>query len=259
VPNPLIDRLRDRLAVNAPYSGVLAEAYDSWISVDDELIEERAYVMLLDQVEGTILELGCGTGRPMLRWLAAGRDVEGIDASADMLDALRRHAADRNLRPVVHHGDIAPLTLGRTYDAIVCPAGTFTLIDDDDAANAAVQSWFDHLSPGGRLGVTAFVPTEDMDEAMYWRVRRTGTTPDGRTIVVHEAVTSDVEGQRQIDFNRIETYDIDGRLVDTILRRHHPRWRTQEQLTDMLESVGFVDVAHLGDTTGWVTIATRPS
>jgi SAM-dependent methyltransferase len=258
VPNPLLERLRDRLAVNAPYEGVLAEAYDSWISVDDELIEERAYVMLLDQVDGTILELGCGTGRPMLRWLEAGRDVEGVDASADMLDALRRHAAERNLDPVVHQGDIAPLDLGRTYGAIVCPAGTFLLIDDDAAARAAVQSWFDHLSPGGRLGLTAFVPVDDMAEAMYWRVRRTGTTPDGRTIVVHEAVTSDVEAQRQIDFNRIETYDADGRLVDTILRRNHLRWRTQEQLAEMLGSVGFIDIAHLGDTSGWVTTATRP-
>jgi SAM-dependent methyltransferase len=259
VPNPIIERLRDRLTVNMPYEGVLADAYDSWISVDDELIEERAYTWLLDDVQGTILELGCGTGRPMLRWMERGYDIEGIDASSDMLDALRRHAAARGLDPVVHHGDIAPLDLGRTYAAIVCPAGTFTLIHDDELARAAVESWLAHLEPGGMLGLTAFVPLDEFDEQMHWRVRRTGTTADGRTIVVHEAIACDLERQVQVDLNRIETYDAEGRLLDTVLRRIHLRWRTQEQLAELLESVGFVDVAHLGAADGWVTTARRPS
>ena len=43
--------------------------------------------------------------------VAEGYDVEGIDASADMLAILRRHAAERGLHPTVHHGDFAPLHL----------------------------------------------------------------------------------------------------------------------------------------------------
>jgi SAM-dependent methyltransferase len=258
VANPIHERLRDRLLVNAPYEGIVADGYDSWISVDDELIEERAYEWLLRDIEGTTLELGCGTGRPMLRWLEQGRDVEGIDASADMLAALRRHAAEKGLDPTVHHGDIAPLRIERTYAAIVCPAGTFLLLHEDGAALTAVASWFEHLSPGGRLGLTAFVPVDDFDEAMHWRVRRTGTTTDGRTIVVQEAIACDVERRLQVDYNRIETYDIDGRLVETLMRRNHLRWRPQNELSALEESVGFVDVGHLGDENGWVTTATRP-
>lgn len=256
--HPIIDRLRDQLIVNSPYDGVVAEGYDSWISVDDELIEERAYEWILDRVDGTILELGCGTGRPLLRWLEAGRDIEGIDASADMLAALRRHADEKGLEPVVHHGDIAPLRLDRAYAAIVCPAGTFLLLHQDETARAAVESWFAHLSPGGRLGLTAFIPVDDLDEEMHWRVRRTGTTPDGRTIVVHEAIACDVERRLQVDYNRIETYDADGRLLDTLLRRNQLRWWPQDELAELLGSVGFVDVEHLGGDAGWVTTATRP-
>ncbi|MGY6500048.1 MAG: hypothetical protein ACXIVQ_03995 [Acidimicrobiales bacterium] len=51
-----------------------------------------------------------------------------------MLTILRRNATARSLEPVLHHGGIAPLDLGRTYDAIVCPAGTFTLIHDEPAS-----------------------------------------------------------------------------------------------------------------------------
>ena len=175
----VLDRLRDRLAVNAPYAGLVAQGYDAWIPVDDIGPDDAVYLSILDRIEGTALELGCGTGRPLLHWLALGHDVEGIDASADMLTILRGHAAERALEAVVHLGDIAPLTLGRRYDALFCPAGTFTLIDDPERAREAVASWFEHLDPGGHLALTLGIPTEDFDEQMQWRVRRTGTTSDG--------------------------------------------------------------------------------
>jgi hypothetical protein len=93
---------------------------------------------------------------------------------------------------------------------------------------------------------------------MAWRVRRTGTTAAGTTIVVHEALACDVDRQQQTIFNRIETYDTDGRLQDTLLRRLRLRWWTRTQLTELLESVGFVDVHSFGDDDGWVTVARRP-
>ncbi len=255
----VLDRLRDRLAVNAPYAGLVAQGYDAWIPVDDIGPDDAVYLSILDRIEGTALELGCGTGRPLLHWLALGHDVEGIDASADMLTILRGHAAERALQAVVHLGDIAPLTLGRRYDALFCPAGTFTLIDDPQRAREAVASWFEHLDPGGHLALTLGIPTEDFDEQMRWRVRRTGTTNDGTTIVVHEAVACDVEAQRQVIFNRIEAYDANGLLDQTWLRRIHLRWWTQAQLAELLASVGFVDIRSFGEPDGWVTVARRAS
>jgi SAM-dependent methyltransferase len=256
--HPLSSRLRDALPVNRPYAGLVAEAYDAWIPVDELLPEESLYRKLLSEVEGTVLELGCGTGRPMLRWLADGIDVEGSDASTDMLAILRRHAAERGLDPVVHHGDIAPLSLDRTYSAIVCPAGTFSLVHDAARASAAVTSWFNHLEDGGLLALTAFVPAQDFNEQMAWRVRRTGTTTDGRTIVVHEATCCDLDDRVQILLNRLETFDAEGRLQNTTLRRMHLRWWPRDELAVLLSSAGFIEVDHVGSEEGWVTSARRP-
>lgn len=122
-----------------------------------------------------------------------------------------------------------------------------------------MRSYRDHLDPGGRLALTAFVPVEDLGEAMTWRVRRTGTTPEGTTIVVHEATSCDEEQQLQVVFNRVETYDSDGRLQDTWLRRIHLRWWTQEQLAGLLQACGFTDVRAIGGGDAWVTMARATS
>ena len=155
VDDPVLDRLRDRLPENLPYEGLVAVAYDAWIGVDDVFLDDQAYEAVLAKVDGPVLELGCGTGRPLLRWLAAGYDVEGVDGSADMLSILQSHAEERQLEPVVHHGDIAPLDLdGRSYAAILCPAETFTLIVDEDRIRSALESYWIHLRRGGVLGLS---------------------------------------------------------------------------------------------------------
>ena len=255
--DPVLDRLRDRLAINPPYEGVVAEGYDAWVSVDDPLPEEARLDELLADTRGPILELGCGTGRPLLRWLAEGRTVEGIDASADMLAILRRHAADRDLDPVLHRGDFAPLALGRRYAAIVCPAGTFMLVDDPARARAALGSYLDHLEPGGRLALSLAGP-DPQGEPLTWRVRRTGTTATGTTVVVHQAAHELTDDQLEVVYNRVEAYDPSGRLQDTWLRRHHLRWWARSSFESMLVEAGFVDVESPGDERSWVATGRRP-
>src|SRR5438128_1166120 len=64
---------------------------------------------------GPVLEPMCGSGRFLLALLAAGIDVDGIDASAAMLDACRRHAAARGLAPSLHAAALERLALPRRY------------------------------------------------------------------------------------------------------------------------------------------------
>lgn len=258
-PSEAARRLRDRLPVNLPYEGLLAEAYDAWIPLDAAFDDDEAMERVVASAAGTVLELGCGTGRPMLRWLEAGHDVEGVDASADMLAILRRNAAARGLDPVVHRGDIAPLALDRRYAAIVCPAGTFTLLDDEGRIGAALASYLEHLEPGGRLALTLSRLPPTGDDDLRWRIRRTGTLADGTTVVVHEAVLKE-EGHRcQVAYNRLEVFDADGRLVDTLLRRNRLRSWEQPEIRALLERTGFVDVREWGGPDGWVSVARRPA
>jgi SAM-dependent methyltransferase len=256
-PSEAASRLRDRLPLGS-YGGLSAEAYDAWIPVDAAFPDDEAMEHVVATAGGTSLELGCGTGRPLLRWLEAGHDVEGVDASADMLTILRRNAAERGLDPVVHHGDIAPLDLGRTYAAIVCPAGTFTLLDDEARIRAALASYLEHLQPGGRLALTLSRLPPTGEDSLRWRIRRTGTLADGTTVVVHEALLKEDGHRCQVVYNRLEAFDPDGRLRDTWLRRLRLRSWEQPEIHALLERTGFVDVREWGDPDGWVSVARRP-
>ena len=238
---------------------MLAEAYDVWIPVDAEFPDDPVHEAVVREGGGPALELGCGTGRPLLRFLAAGLPVEGLDTSADMLAICRRHAAERGVDPVLHQGSMAPLSLDGRWTTIYCPAGTFSLIDDAEAALEALASYRDHLDPGGTLALTMSVPVEDFEARFEWRVRRTGTRPsDGTTFVVHEAVACDRAAQLQVVLNRFEEWSPEGEVVRTMLRRHHLRWWGRSEFEEVLGGLGFAHVHSVGDDVGWVALARRP-
>ena len=253
------ERFVDRLSVNNSYTGGAARVYDAWMPPGTVFDDDAVHQETIRRAGGTGLELATGNGRFLIPALEAGLDVQGIDNSSAMLEICRRHAAERGLDVVLHEGDIAPLALDRCFHAIVCPAGSFSLIIDEDAALHALTSYFAHLEPGGRLSITLFSEGADDITNFGWRLRRTGTdTTSGNTFVVDEATGVDVAPQVTLTYNRIETYDATGRLLGTEIRKLRTRWWHRDEFVTALRDTGFADVKLLGDGGGWVALAVRP-
>ncbi len=253
------DRFVDTLSVDSSYRGAAALAYDAWMPPGTRFSDDGVHRRVIRECGGTALELATGNGRFLIPAREAGLDVEGVDASPDMLAVCRRHATERGLDVVLHEGDIAPLALGRRYAAIVCPAGSFTLITDVERAAAALRSYHDHLEPGGQLAITMFAPGPDDTTGFMWRLRRTGTDErTGITYVVDEATGEDRTPQTLLTYNRAEVYDHDGRLLRTEMRKLRTRWWGREELAEALVGAGFEEPSEVGDEDGWITIARRP-
>ena len=242
----VLDLVRDRLGPSG-YGSLVAEAYDTWLPPDGEYTDVGMWRDMIAGGEGPALELGCGNGRLLLGYVAEGLDVEGVDASADMLAICRAHAAARGLKVVVHHADWMTLDLPRRFATIYNPAGSFALLPDDDAARTGIEVWMRHLAPGGRLAITMCVPAADLDANYDWRVRRSATRDsDGVTFMVHEAFRYDRAQQVQHVLNKHEVWDAHGQLLTTFMSRTQIRWWTPEQLTALLHDAGAVDVAVAG-------------
>lgn len=253
------ERFVDRLPANNSYTGGAARVYDAWMPpgtvFDDDIVHQGT----LRRAGGTGLELACGNGRFLIPALEAGLDVQGIDNSAAMLEICQRHATERGLDVVLHEGDMAPLALDRHFCAIVCPAGSFSLITDEVTALEALTSYFEHLEPGGRLSITLFTEGPDDTSRFGWRLRRTGTDRvSENTFVVDEATGEDVTAQVTLMYNRVETYNAAGHLVGTEIRKLRTRWWHREQFVTALRDTGFTDIKLLGDESGWVALAIRP-
>jgi SAM-dependent methyltransferase len=239
------------------YDGVTALAYDAWLPPGSRFPDDGWYIRMLEQCGGTALELGTGNGRFLIPARQRGLAVEGVDSSADMLERCRLHAVAAGLDVTLHHGDIAPLDLDRTYRAIICPAGTFTLIADVDRAHQALASYRAHLDPGGTLAFSCHTEQRGDTTGFTWRLRRTATAVDtGITYVAHEATgVDDSVEQVHLSFSRVETYDRDGRLIDSWFRRIRLRWWTRDEMRAALTGVGFSKIEFLGDDHDWLVTA----
>jgi SAM-dependent methyltransferase len=103
------------------------------------------------------IDAGCGTGRLLIPWLQAGLDVDGCDASADMIDRCRARAKREGLAPTLLVQPLHELDPPRRYrTAVVC--GVFGLGSTREQDAEALRRLRGALEPGGTLLLDMEVP-----------------------------------------------------------------------------------------------------
>ncbi len=114
------------------------------------------------------LDAGCGTGRLLLPLRRVGIDVDGSDASADMLSWCQRAAEAEGLRVSLHQQAMHELELPRHYRTIVV-CGAFGLGGtraDDLEGLRRIRA---HLTRGGTFVMDHYLPNREMGKTWaYW-------------------------------------------------------------------------------------------
>jgi SAM-dependent methyltransferase len=129
--------------------GKAARWYDTIYGFKDYAAEaETVRALLAEARPGTqrLLDVACGTGEH-LRHLQAFFEVEGIDASPDMLAVAREKLPGVPL----HQADMRSFDLGRTFDAAICMFSAVGHLADEAELDAAIRRIARHLGPGGVL------------------------------------------------------------------------------------------------------------
>jgi len=97
----------------------------------------------------SLLDAGCGGGEPISKYLIQqGYSVTGIDASPAMIEICKSRFSDESWIVM----DMRELTLDRQFDGIVAWDSFFHLKPDEQ--RSALQSFTEHLRPGGALLLT---------------------------------------------------------------------------------------------------------
>ncbi len=204
------------------------------------------------------LDAGCGTGRLLIPFLRDGLDVDGTDASADMISACRRKAEAEGLSPRLA---VQPMHAPppRQYRTIyVC--GAFGLGSTRDRDLAALRTFHQHLEPGGTLLIDLEVPYADPAQWPYWLAENRAALP--------EAAAPPQRRRRAADGSE---YGLSSRIVDldplaqrVRLEMHARRWRDDvleaeerhqldiglyfvPEMLLLLERAGFTDVVVHGE------------
>lgn len=106
----------------------------------------------------TVVDLGCGTGRPITKVLvSAGLNVYGIDASPSLVEAFRQNLPDV---PVACESVEESLFFNRMFDGVVAWGLIFLLLPK--AQQRLILRIADILVPGGRLLFTTCAGAEPL-------------------------------------------------------------------------------------------------
>jgi len=101
----------------------------------------------LGRMPGSILDVGCGTGRDLAALADRCGDCVGVDALPEMI------AYARATRPHVEFqtGDMRSFRVGRTFEAILCMGSAFMYALTNDDVDAALRTFAAHARRGTLL------------------------------------------------------------------------------------------------------------
>lgn len=111
-----------------------------------------------------VLEPMCGSGRILIPLAERGVHIEGFDMSESMLTACRVKLEQKGLTARVVLSDFVHFQPEGLYDFILIPAGSFSLLTDEEEARVAIVQMSTWLAPGWILLLV--VETKDASQGM---------------------------------------------------------------------------------------------
>lgn len=213
------------------------------------------YVDEAHRTGGSVLEVGCGTGRILLPIARSGRTIDGLDASPQMLARCRTKLQDEDKivrgRVSLHQGDARAFDLRRQFDLVIAPFRVVQHLTTIEDQLGFLDSVARHLAPGGRLVFDVFNPHFAKLVAADGIEREdTPVTPlpDGRSF----RRTGRVSRVRWADqVSEIElVYYISSKSADKTERRVQSfdmRWFLRAELVHLLARMGFTVRSIYGD------------
>lgn len=124
---------------------------------------QQAFLEVADQITGSILDSGCGTGEISLHFASQGHKVTGIDFLAEPIAIAKRKAEERGLTATFLVLDARALAdLPEVFDTVL-DSGLFHVFSDADRRQY-VEGLASVLKPGGHLFLLCFSDEEPGDQ-----------------------------------------------------------------------------------------------
>jgi SAM-dependent methyltransferase len=175
----------------AAYGDRIADVYDELPTHPRDADAAAAFLADLAG-PGPALELAIGTGRLALPLAERGVAVSGIDASEAMVAKLRAKPGGDRIPVAI--GDFADVPVDGRFALICIVYTTFFALPDRDAQRRCFERVADHLAPGGRFVVEAFVPDPSrFERGQHVEVRHVGDDSVLLSVSRHDAATQRVD------------------------------------------------------------------
>ncbi len=230
--------------------------YDAWAEIYDSVFSYVVddipfYVEESTLAGGTVLELGCGTGRVSIPIAQAGVNVVGIDSSSAMLTRAReksREAGTPNLKLLC--ADMRNFNISSKFDLVIIPfRGLLSLLSVDDEIRT-LMNIKRHLAPGSKLIFDIFVPDLNMmvqDGDVPYHFRDVIDRETGKHLIIWNQANYDAFSQVMSIRTTIEQLDDSGRVSSKMYRDFALRYIFRWEMHHLLGICGYDVRALYGD------------
>ena len=230
------------------YKGYIASTWDLLRGDTSTWSDRPFYKDVILQSGQPVLDVGCGTGRLLLDYLADGIDIDGVDNSPEMLALCRAKAQQLGLQPALFQQTMETLELPRTYRTIIVPSSSFQLLTDLNNAAEALGRFFRHLEPGGTLVMPFMIlwegSTTEQIVSEDWQFIAEQIRPeDGAQVRRWTRSTFDLARQLEHTEDRYEVTR-EGKIIasEQYVRSPATRWYTQAQAAHLFAAAGFSNI-----------------
>ncbi len=117
----------------------------------------QTFIDAFSDIDGPILDLGCGTGRLLVEFLKARRDMVGCDAANDMIEWAEKVLAEADVACPLYVQAAHQLDIDQSF-AGVYMCGAFGLGGSRQQDLESLRRVHGHLREGGRFVMDHYLP-----------------------------------------------------------------------------------------------------
>jgi hypothetical protein len=200
----------------------------------------RFYRSAIGESSGPALEAMCGSGRFLVPLLELGVAVDGVDASAHMLNACKERAEHVGLAPRLYEQFLDRLSLPTRYGLIFVPAGSIGLICEGDALARSLRRLHEHMLPGASLLIELVDKDRETSAGFQSGERRVESADDS---AIRYAWTSRfIASASVVEYSSVYALHSGGAIVEEEAEEIRLQLHTNAQFSSLLSEAGFVDV-----------------
>jgi len=216
------------------------------------------YVDFCKDLDGDILDLGCGTGRFTIPLAQAGHNVHALEYSSQMLEQLHQKLKalpeETSNRITLVHGDMSNFKLDQKFSLIMIPGRSYHLLLDDEKEIFCLEHVYEHLADNGSfiLEIGDFLPFEAMDwgseeESFDWQ----NVDPEtGNTVTRHRIFKSIDRHNRILYPQKVYRVGKPDGTVEKIVKQVSLKYFYREVIEKRLLDNGFRITRRMGEYNG---------
>jgi SAM-dependent methyltransferase len=175
----------------------IARNYDASLDGSPLFAIDEVFVERHCSPPGRLIDLGCGTGRLLIRLARLGHRVLGVDLSQEMLAVAAEKAAAAGLHVDLVRANLTELDAlaDGSFDGAACLFSTLGMVVGSDQRRRVVGQVYRLLRPGGRFVLhvhnrwfDAWSPGGRLRLLRDWLPGQAGTEAGDRVMPVHQGI-----------------------------------------------------------------------